>query len=560
MGIATSRIDDRVCASLGVMQEAVPDFEHANNVCNAGVLFLLPALLSQGLLKVSNILSPLRKGYYGLMSVLLVLAFMYLSRIKCPEQLKTCKVGELGRIIGLDRVPEAKCLRGKIGQIVNQEKAEELSRALLHEWMSKKDDVFFFIDGHVRVYHGALANLPKRFVSREKLCLAGTTEFWINDEMGMPYMVVCGELNDKLKDVILKEIVPVLIDETSGRVSQKDLDEDPHRARFVMVFDREAYDLGFFKHLWDTHRIAILTYRKSVKDVWPTSDFAKVSTTVIGKNVEMDLCEKSWEHDKCSMREIRKLSESGHQTSIITTMRQATGAFLAGKMFSRWSQENFFRYMVQDYDIDKLVEYGVEEVNHESEVVNPSYRNLAYRIKKMREKQARIKAKLFAKIEDNLAVGIDSVKKELEQHAKLQDTISGYDRDIKHLNDELGKIPKRLKIKDMPAQSRYNKLKSSSKLFMNAIRMIAYRSECAIANALSPYYSRSEQEIRMLVKEIIKNDADLIPDYDKKSLTVRLHSLSTPRANYAAKELCAILNETETLFPGTNLRMTYKTV
>jgi hypothetical protein len=494
------------------------------------------------------------------MSILLVLAFMYLSRIKCPEQLKTCKVGELGRIIGLDRVPEAKCLRKKIGQIVNQRKAEELSRALLHEWMSKEDDIFFYIDGHVRVYHGALANLPKRFVSREKLCLAGTTEFWVNNELGMPYMVVCGELNDKLKDVMLNEIVPVLINETRGRISQKELDADPDRARFVMVFDREAYDLGFFKDLWENYRIAVLTYRKSVKDVWPVSDFDKVNTTVIGKNVDMDLCEKSWEHEKCSMREIRKLSESGHQTSIITTMRQATGSFLAGKMFSRWSQENFFRYMVQDYDLDKLVEYGIEEVNPESEVVNPSHRSLEYRIKKKREKQARIKAKLFAKIEDNLAAGIDSVKNELRQHGELQDTIAAYERDIQQLREELQMTPRRVRIKDMPEHSRYNKLKSSSKLFMNAVRMIAYRSECAIANALSPYYSRSEQEIRMLVKEIIKNDADLIPDYSRQILTVRLHSLSTPRANSAANALCTILNETDTLFPGTNLRMAYETV
>ena len=98
LGIATSQVVDRVASSLGLQQEATPEFIPANNVCNAGVLFMVPALLSQGLLKASSILSPLRKGYYGLMSVLLVLAFMFLSRIKCPEQLKQCKVGELGKI------------------------------------------------------------------------------------------------------------------------------------------------------------------------------------------------------------------------------------------------------------------------------------------------------------------------------------------------------------------------------------------------------------------------------------------------------------------------------
>jgi hypothetical protein len=561
LGVATSRVLDRVASSLRLLREAAPEFVPANNVCNAGVLFLVPALLAQGLLKASSILSPLRKGYYGLMSILLALAFMFLSRIKCPEQLKMCKVGELGKSIGLDRVPEVRCLREKIAQIVNQEKTEELSQALLHEWMNREaEETFFYIDGHVRVYHGSLANLPKRFVSREKLCLPGTTEFWVNNELGMPYMVVTGELNDKLKDIILNEIVPALLRETAGRVSQKQLDEDQDRARFVIVFDREAYDLGFFKQLWDTHRIAVLTYRKSVKDLWPSSEFSQVSATVIGKSVIMDLCEKSWEHEKRSMREIRKISENGHQTSIITTMRQATSAVLAGKMFSRWSQENFFRYLVQDYDLDRMTQYGVEEVNPQAEVVNPSYRNLAYRIKKKREKLARVKAKLFAKIEDNLVADIDSVKYELEQQSKLQDTIAEHERDIEQLCTELEQTPRRVKVKDMPPDCRYNKLKSESKLFMNALRMIAYRSECAVANALVPHYSRSEEEIRMLVKEIIRCDADLIPDRRDKTLTVRLHSLSTPRADNAAHALCNILNETETIFPGTDLRMVYKTV
>lgn len=521
---------------------------------------MLPALFSQGLLKASTVLQPLRKGYYGLMSILLVLAFMFLSRIKCPEQLKTCKVGELGKLIGLDRVPEAKCLRNKIEQIVQQEKSDELSSVLFAEWLSKEDTAFFYIDGHVSVYHGSAANLPKRFVSREKLCLAGTTEFWVNNELGMPYMVVAGELNEKLKDIILTHIVPTLIQQTAHRVDQKQLDTDPTAARFTMVFDREAYDLSFFKHLWDTYRIAVLTYRKAVKDVWPESDFALVSTSVIGKNVSMNLCEKLWQHEACTLREIRKLSENGHQTSIVTTMRQGSSAYLAGKMFSRWAQENYFRYMVQDYDLDRVVEYGVEEVNLESEVANPSYKNLTYRIKKMREKLARQKAKLFAKIEDDLIADIDSVKQELQQQSQLQESIAAFQKDIQLLREEQKKTPTHVKIKDMPAECRYNKLKSESKLFMNTIRMIVYRAETAVTNVLAPHYARATEEIRMLVKEIIKSDADLIPDQVAKTLTVCLHSLSTPRANNAAKELCKILNETDTLFPGTSLRLVYKTV
>jgi hypothetical protein len=95
---------------------------------------------------------------------------------------------------------------------------------------------------------------------------------------------------------------------------------------------------------------------------------------------------------------------------------------------------------------------------------------------------------------------------------------------------------------------------------MNTIRMIAYRAETSVANLLAPNYSKSENEIRILVKKIISSDADLIPDYEGKTLLVRLHSLSTPRANHAVKELCAILNETETIYPGTDLKLIYESL
>jgi len=61
MGIATSRESDRIAASLGELQEALPIFEQANNVCHAGVLFMLPALFSQGLLKGQDVYHQLKK-------------------------------------------------------------------------------------------------------------------------------------------------------------------------------------------------------------------------------------------------------------------------------------------------------------------------------------------------------------------------------------------------------------------------------------------------------------------------------------------------------------------
>jgi len=111
----------------------------------------------------------------------------------------------------------------------------------------------------------------------------------------------------------------------------------------------------------------------------------------------------------------------------------------------------------------------------------------------------------------------------------------------------------------MPEHVRYNKLKTESKHLQNIIKIICYRAETAIANLLAAHYRKSSNEIRALVKSIIFAKADLYPDYQTNTLTVRLNSLSTPRDNMAIREICQTPNDYEAVFPGTNLKLFFKT-
>ena len=107
MGVAASRIDERVMVSLGRLTQASTMFEANQSVQYAGVLLSLPALESQGLTTLMENYDEL-DGYYGLSHVLLLLSMMALSRIKSPEQLKNHAPGELGKLFGLDRIPRSK--------------------------------------------------------------------------------------------------------------------------------------------------------------------------------------------------------------------------------------------------------------------------------------------------------------------------------------------------------------------------------------------------------------------------------------------------------------------
>jgi hypothetical protein len=255
-------------AIAGQLETTPVYFELCQSIPEAGVLFLLPFLEQCGLYTFREHYHELAPGYYYIDCIVLFLALMYLRRIKNPEQLKYCSPGEFGKIMGLDRVPEAKCLRGKIKEICSQENSEKWNMDLADRWASQEDNEFYYIDGHVQVYNGYKGKLGKKHVSRQKLCFPGMQEFWVNNKDGLPYFYVSGEVNEKLLEMLDKKIVPKLLTEIKPKYTEKELQKDPDLPRFTIIFDREAYSPVCFKKLWDEHRIAVITYRKNVKDKW----------------------------------------------------------------------------------------------------------------------------------------------------------------------------------------------------------------------------------------------------------------------------------------------------
>ena len=183
MGIGATRTMERVAASLGKLADAPPRFEPADDVPGGGVLMALPALLSIGLLRHTRAFFKLPAGFYGIESLFLTLAFMALARVRSLEGLRYETPGEWGRLMGLDRIPEVRTMRAKLGLLCEEPAAAtEWSSTLAREWMQADPEAAgtLLIDGHTRVYHGSLTKLPRHYITRERLCLRATTDYWVN--------------------------------------------------------------------------------------------------------------------------------------------------------------------------------------------------------------------------------------------------------------------------------------------------------------------------------------------------------------------------------------------
>jgi hypothetical protein len=540
-GVAVKRTLERALAAAGKLEEAPPEFERAESVARAGVLLAIPVLVAQGFFEVfQGIYGGLRNGFYGLNTVAATVALMALLRIKTPEQISSYAPGEFGRLLGLDRAPEVKTIRRKLLELGAQGKSLELVDAFTRKWVEDQgEDVigFLYVDGHVRPYHGRKHKLPKAWVPRRRLAMPATTDFWVNDSQGDPWFFVTAEANDGIVSMLDEVILPQ-IREFLGP-----------EGRLTVVVDRAGWSPQSFK-AWYDKGFDILTYRRGKYEPWSEKRFT-APVEVPGRKDKLRLAEATLElSGGFEVREIRCLDESGKQVSIVTTRRDLATCEVASRMFARWRQENFFRYMRHEFALDHLPTYAAEPADPDRLVPNPALKEKKQELKGLRADLIRAQGALGEAV-----AGGD--KEILEEG--LRQRIASLEAAIATAKVERAALPKEVPLRDLVDEKQIVRLEQERKRITDLIKMGAYRAETELANLLGPSLGFHHQdEARSFLENVFNLPADLLPDEHAGTLTVRLYGMANPRSNRALAELCAFLNDHQcclTRFPGTQLRI-----
>ncbi|WP_291992862.1 helix-turn-helix domain-containing protein [Candidatus Accumulibacter sp. ACC003] len=557
MGTACTRADERIQTALGLATGATTRFEASHDVAMGGLLAGLPALCANGLLTGLDRHLKLPRGFYSALHILLVLGFMALGRIKRPEHLRQTSPGELGKVIGLDRVPEVRTLREKVHLLAKTGDPAAWMRDLAKLWMESEPEEagYLYVDGHVRVYHGEQARLSKRYVSRERLCLRGTTDYWVNDALGRPFFVVSQPLNDGLAETLLKDIVPQLLEIVPGQPTPAELDADPTLHRFVMVFDREGATQSLLGRLWK-QRIGALTYRKNVKDLWSEEVFQEQEVHLpAGGSTGMKLAMRETRlgtgDGSLAVSEVRRLTQTGHQTAVITTARQLGNTTIAGRMFARWCQENYFAYMMEHYDIDGLIEYGDDSLPGTHQVVNPRWRELDKAVRQTRQSERKLQAAIARTALNDGG--------EIQKNAESVEALQAVQEELKRLCAARKASPRKVTIDSLPEAERPTQLPPLNKMLCDTVKMVAYRAETAMV-ALLRRHLKKEDDARALIRELFVSSADIEPNALANTLTIKIHRMASPAHDRAIAALLEELTLQDFPHPETGARMTFTLV
>jgi hypothetical protein len=319
--------------------------------------------------------------------------------------------------------------------------------------------------------------------------------------------------------------------------------------RCTVIFDREGYSPELFLEL-QKERIAALTYHRYPKGDWPAEEFQEqVVQLASGETVRMKLAERqTWvgKRPGLAVREVRKLAADGHQVSIVSPNGLGDAAAQAAALRARWSQENFFKYLREHFGLDALVPYGTAEIPATVTVLNPAWRDLHRQVRKLPAELKRWRERQnHAPLSPSLS---EPAVRQYPQHpGQLQEESEQIQRQLEDLKKQRQQTPHHIPAKDLPEPDRLQRLSTERKPFLDTIKMIAYRAETAMAATVREKLARFD-DARSLLRQIYQTDVDLIPDFDAKTLTVRLHHLTQAAHDAAVGHLCEELTATKPYF------------
>ena len=541
---ASDRIFDRQLAHLGLLDDAAPLFRDGSLVPGAGALLALPWLVESGLFRISRKLyGEIGPAFYGLRTTLLTLLLMALLRIKRPEHLKERDPAAFGRLLGLDRAPEVKTLRRRLTRLAAHHCAEQLGAELARLRVDQRGHLmgFLYIDGHVRAYHGHRAITSKAYVPRRHLAMPASTDYWINDRSGDPLLVITGEV-----DAALTKALPRLLREVRDLVGER---------RVTIVFDRGGWSPRLFTTMIKDG-FDLLTYRKGRCRRINARRFIRRRAELDGRWVDYHLHDQpvGFMKGKLRLRQVTRLCDDGHQTQVITSRWDLRDIEIAYRMFERWRQENFFKYMREEFLLDALIDYQIEPEDPTRTIPNPKRRALDKAIRAARADLAKLEREYGAAAADNTERRRPTMRGFKIAHRRLGKQLRTARARVAQLFEQRRDVPKRVEVRDLNERA-VVKLATERKHLTDIIKMIAYQVESDLLALLRPHYARVDQEGRTLLHELFATAGDIrVTD---RELHITLAPLSSPHRTRAAQALCEMLDQTATVFPGSRLRMRF---
>ena len=552
------RDGERVLARWGLLGEgAEPVFAPGARYPLAGLLLALPALEGTGLLQCArSVYGRLKDGYYGLAATLLTLVFLALAGEPRAEGATRVPPAALGRVLGLDRAPEVKTIRRKLGELAAAGQAADLIMALARRHAAARPQAlgFLYVDGHARAYYGT-RKVQKMHIARLKFPAPATGETWVTSQDGEPVFMVAAEPSDSLAGE-LRRLLPQLRQVVGdGR-------------RVTVCFDRGGWSTALFADITEA-QFDLLTWRKGPAPDVPADEFTTITCADDrGREHDYDLADTMVtltirdgprKGQTVPLRQVtRRVPARGggiRQIHALTSRTDLAAGEVCWRLTSRWREENYFRYARTHFALDALDSHAATPDDPDRKVPNPAKKTAAAQVRRAEILAAAAEAQRDASLAElrNPAPG-QPVTITNQMINALDAPVEAARAGLQAAQDAAAAVPGRIRLGEIAPDM--VRLEAEIKQITHAIRMAAYNAETALARALDGRYARAGDEAYALIREALAGSGDIIPGHGE--LLIRLDPLSAPRRTQALAALCDQLTQAHARYPGTGLTLRYE--
>ncbi len=552
------RDGERALARWGLLGEgAQPVFTAGARYPLAGLLLALPALEAAGLLDAAReVYGRLRNGYYGLAATLLTLVFLALAGEPRAEGATRVPPAALGRVLGLDRAPEVKTIRRKLGELAAAGKASDLIMALARRHAAARPGAlgFLYADGHARAYYGT-RTVQKTHIARLKFPAPATMETWVTDQHGGPVFMVAAGPSESLAGE-LRALLP-------------DLRKIAGEGRKVTIcFDRGGWSPALFADITEAG-FDLLTWRKGPAPDVPAAEFTTITCAddrgraheydLADTTVTLDIGDGLRKGQKVSLRQVTRRVPARHgaarQIHALTTRRDLDAGQVCWRLTSRWREENYFRYARTHFALDALDSHAATPDDPHRLVPNPAKKAAAAQVRRAEAlTQAAEAAREAALLELRSPAPGRPVTITNQILNQLNAPAEAAYRELEEAGQAAAAISARIRLGDLTPDM--IRLETEIKQITHATRMAAYNAETTLARALDGHYARTGDEAYALIREALVSSGDIIPGDNQ--LLIRLDPLTAPRRTHALTALCDQLTQARTRYPGTDLVLRYE--
>jgi hypothetical protein len=553
-----SREAERALARWGLLGEgAAPVFTPGARYPLAGLLLALPPLRDTGLLDCAReVYGRLKNGYYGLAAALLTLVFLALAGEPRAEGATRVPPGALGRVLGLDRAPEVKTIRRKLGELAAAGNAHELVMALARRHAAARPGAlgFLLVDGHARAYFGT-RKVQKTHIARLKLPAPATGETWVTDQDGDPVLMVIAEPSASLASEV-KALLPELR-QIAGQ-----------ERRVTVCFDRGGWSPALFADILAAG-FDLLTWRKGPAPDLPAAGFTQVTTEddrgrehdydLTDTTAELEINEGPRKGQTVTLRQVtRRVPARGggtRQIHALTSRHDLAAGEVCWRLSSRWREENYFRYARTRFALDALDSHAATPDDPERMIPNPARKASAAQARRAGTLAEAAEAARDARLLELRSPAPGQPSLLTNQHLNaLNAPVEAAYAELAAAEDAAAAVPARIRLGDItPDMAR---LETEVKQITHAIRMAAYNAETTLARGLHGRYARAGDEAYALIREALTASGDIIPGHGE--LLIRLDPLTAPRRTAALAALCQQLTQARACYPGTSLVLRYE--